>query len=452
MTPALKLRVTIDMGESKKSGEPPKTLLSRSRELVTLFAKLGQKELGARMSNLIAENPSLKKIHTQIDQAQALVEALKHLRGAAMKAGQMLSIEARDFLPPEVISILNELQDQSTSMNIDAVRKILIKELGPEILAETLELSESPVASASIGQVHRTQFRGRDVALKVQFPGVAESIGSDIFLLRKVSETFLSVTGKDIRLDGLFEELSEILKQEVDYIAEATHMEEYARMLEGHPGYVVPKPICELVNARVLGMTYEEGLKPDDWLASSPSEDSKLRFARRILDLYVIEFFKNGFVQTDPNFGNFFVRPETDELVILDFGAMKRYSKEFIQDYKQLLRLIRSGSSADITAHAEAMGILDRRESNECRDAFVSMLKMSLEPFEEQRQPFDFGSVAYSSDMRKSSLHFTKLIRYSPPPHQILFLHRKLSGVFRFLQAMRVKIPLQDYWENFVSV
>ncbi|MEO5667357.1 MAG: AarF/ABC1/UbiB kinase family protein [Bdellovibrionota bacterium] len=440
------------MDDSKKSGEPPKSLFSRSKDLVGLLAKMGQKEVASRISSLVSENPSLKKINTQLEQAHVLVDALKHLRGAAMKAGQMLSLEARDFLPPEVIDILNQLQDQSESMRSSLVAEILLKELGPEILGEIRDLSENPVASASIGQVHRAQFRGQDVAIKVQFPGVAESIVSDLFMLRKLAETFLKVTGKDIRLEALFCELSEILKQEVDYISEATHMEEYAKMLEGRPGFVVPRPICELVNARVLGMSFEGGVKPDDWIRSNPSIEDRVAVARKILDLYVIEFFENGFVQTDPNFGNFFIRPESGDLVVLDFGAMKRYHPSFIKNYKELLRLIRSAPDAKIIEHTLAMKLMDPRESQECRDAFVAMLKMSLEPFGSGGEAFDFGSTAYSSDMRKSSLHFTKLIRYSSPPHQILFLHRKLSGVFRLLQTMQVKIPLEDYWENFVSV
>jgi aarF domain-containing kinase len=431
------------MGDSKKSGEPPKSLFSRSRELVGVVAKIGQKEVSSRLSALLAENPSLKKFGTQLEQAQLLVDSLKHLRGAAMKAGQMLSIEARDFLPPEIIEILNELQDQSEAMNSSVVAEILLQELGPEIFGEIRNLTEVPVASASIGQVHRARFRGQDVALKVQFPGVSECIGTDLFMLRKVADTFLKVSGKNVHLDSLFKELSEILRQEVDYIAEATHMEEYGKMLAGREGYVVPKPVCEIVNRRVLGMSFEEGVKPDEWIRSNPPEAEKI---------YVIEFFENGFVQTDPNFGNFLIRPSTGELIVLDFGAMKRYPTVFVQNYKQLLRLIREGDPAKIIAFTEAMKLMDPRESQECKDAFVAMLKMSLEPFADENQPFDFGSSVYSSDMRKSSLHFTKLIRYSAPPHQILFLHRKLSGIFRLLQSMKVKIPLQDYWENFVSV
>jgi aarF domain-containing kinase len=436
----------------KKNGHPPKGLFSRSKELVGLAAKLGQKELSQRLSQVVNDNAPLRKIQSQVGQAQALVEALAHLRGAAMKAGQMLSIEARDFLPSEVIDILSQLQDSSESMPFETVQKILLQELGEDIYNELEGLTEKPIASASIGQVHKASFRGQDVALKIQFPGVAESISSDLFLLRKISETFLKLSRKTVPLDALFEELGIILKQEVDYIAEATHMEEYTENLKEHSGFSVPRPIPELVNARVLGMTYENGIKVEAWLKSSPSIELREKIGRKVLDLYVVEFFQKGLVQTDPNFGNFFVRPETETLVLLDFGAMKRYDSVFIREYKQLLRFIREDSPQKILDHAHNMKLLDARESPECKEAFVKMLHMSLEPFETKNQPFDFAWITYSADMRKSSLAFTKLIQYSAPPHQILFLHRKLGGIFRLLQSMEVKIDLQEYWENFVSV
>jgi aarF domain-containing kinase len=259
----------------KGSGDPPKTLMARSRELLSLAAKMGGKELGGRLSHILADNPSLKKLNLQIEHAQALVESLAHLRGAAMKAGQMLSIEARDFLPPEVIEILNKLQDQSETLAFEKIQEILLQELGETFVAEIENLSPVPVASASIGQVHRARFRGQDVALKVQFPGIASSIGSDIFVLRKLSEGFMTLSGKSINLGPLFDELSTLLKQEVDYINEATNMEDYARMLAPHRGYVVPRPIPELVNAHVLGMSFEEGLKPDAWIRTQPSLEAR---------------------------------------------------------------------------------------------------------------------------------------------------------------------------------
>jgi len=419
---------------------------------MSLAAKLGGKELGSRVSNLLSEAPSLKKLNLQIEQAQLLVKSLGHLRGAAMKAGQMLSLEARDFLPPEVIEILNQLQDSSETLPIEKVRKILESQIGKDFLDELKNLSEEPFASASIGQVHSALFREQKAAIKVQFPGVASSIGSDIFLLKKISEGFMALTGKQINLTPLFDELSVILKQEVDYINEATNLERYASMLEPYCDYVVPKVIPELTNAQVLGMSYEEGLKPDDWIKTNPPMEDREHFARLILNLYVIEFFQKGFVQTDPNFGNFLIRPKSKQLVLLDFGCIKEFTKEFVNEYRKVLICVHGNDKEATLQQCFKMKLLDPREDEACQDAFFKMMTMSLEPFDKSIESFDFGSTRYSNDVRKLSLEFTKMIRFSAPPHQILFLHRKLSGIFRMLQALNVKIPLQEYWENFVRV
>lgn len=449
------------MGNDTKSGAPPSGIFSRSKELLSLATKLGQKEFGSRVNKLVSETPQLKNLQIQMDQAQELVKSLSHLRGAAMKAGQMLSMEARDYLPPEVIEILAKLQDSSETMGKDEVLGVLNEELGSSIVSSFDNFIPTPFASASIGQVHKVRYNDQSAALKVQYPGVASSLRSDIYMLKKLSGTFIKVTGKDIKIDTLFDELATILEQEVDYIQEAMNMQKYREILSDDPRFVVPQPIEDLTNARVLGMTFEPGMKVDDWINTNPTQEQRNEVGRAFLDLYVIEFFENGFVQTDPNFGNFLIRKNVDfedkgipeiQIVVLDFGAMKSFSKEFIVDYKKLLKAIRDDKEEELFQRFVDMEMMDPRESKECQEAFAAMLRASLIPFEDERQPFDFSSSEYSKEVRDLSTAFTKNIKYSAPPHQILFLHRKLSGLFRLLQSMKVKIPLQSYWENFVQV
>lgn len=449
------------MSNDSKSGSPPSGIFSRSRELLSLASKLGQKELGARVNKLISETPQLKQLQIQMDQAQELVKSLSHLRGAAMKAGQMLSMEARDYLPPEVIEILGKLQDSSETMGKEQVLSILNEELGNDIVSSLDNFIPTPFASASIGQVHKVRYKDQAAALKVQYPGVASSLRSDIYMLKKLSGTFIKMTGKDIKIDTLFDELASILEQEVDYIQEAMNMQKYREILSPDSRFIVPQPIEDLTNGRVLGMTFENGMKVDDWIKSNPSQEERNEIGKAFLDLYVIEFFENGFVQTDPNFGNFLIRKNSDfqakgipetQIVVLDFGAMKSFSKEFITDYRKLLKAIRESQEDELFQLFVNMKMMDPRESKECQQAFAAMLRASLAPFEDERQPFDFSSSEYSKEVRDLSTAFTKKIKYSAPPHQILFLHRKLSGLFRLLQSMKVKIPLQDYWENFVQV
>jgi len=337
-------------------------------------------------------------------------------------------------------------------MAFEDVSKILEKELGADTLTTLSSLTETPIASASIGQVHKAQYDGQEIALKIQFPGVDKSLESDVYLLKKIANAFVKIQGKDIQLDDLFEEFIDILKQEVDYLKEASHMTRYREMLASDPRYVIPIAIPNLTTSRVLGMTYESGMRPQDWLDSSPSDEERDFFARAFLDLYVSEFYRHGFVQTDANFGNFLIRPREKQLVLLDFGAMKVFDEDFRNQYRTLLKLIQTGNDEEIFQFAVEIGMLDSRESKECQKAFGDMLRLSVAPFEGEGTAFDFGSSEYSTQMNEKSMKFTRLIRYSPPPKNILFLHRKLSGLFRLLQSMKVKITLQEYWENFVSV
>ncbi len=435
---------------------PPSGLFRRSKELLSLAAKVGQKELSSKISKFASNNPALthsvNKLQTQLSQAQLLVESLSHLRGAAMKAGQMLSIEAADYLPPEVIKILTKLHDSSETMPYQNVEEILKAELSPESLSKIENISTLPIASASIGQVHRARYQNHDIALKIQFPGVDKSLRSDVVLLKNIAKAFVTIKGKNISLDELFEEFILILEQEVDYLKESENMIRYKNMLAQDPRFVIPAAFEELTSARVLAMSYETGLRPSDWLDTNPSSEEREFFAKAFLDLYVAEFYKFGFVQTDPNFGNFLIRPDQKTLVLLDFGAMKSFDPSFIESYRGLLKTIVNGSDQEIYAYTVAMGILDSRESKECQAAFADMLRLSVAPFDAQYKTFDFGSSHYSKEMNQKSMNFTRLIQFSPPPKDILFLHRKLSGLFRLIQSMKVKIPLQDYWENFVSV
>ena len=430
---------------------PPNSIFSRSREMMALLAKLGQKELGSKMGNLVGTRDPLRDLKTQLDQAHLLVESLGRLKGAAMKAGQLLSIEARDFLPPEVIDILSKLQDNARGMSFEEIETILKSELGEARFADLEGLSFEPIAAASIGQVHKATHQGQQVAIKVQFPGIAQTIESDLSMLRNIARGFLAISRKPIDLEHLFEELKTVLLQEVDYKLEAELMSEYHDLLKKHPGYLAPSVVPELTTSHVLTMSFEHGLKLTEWLATNPPQELRNEFGQKVLDLYTLEFFVAGLVQTDPNFANFLFRPIEHELVVLDFGATKRYTPEFRDNYRALLKKIRSASDGEILEHSIKMGLLLEGESPECQVAYCHMLRMSIEPFADHRQPFNFNDLDYSSEVRNATVAFTKLINHSPPPHQIIFLHRKLGGIFSMLKTMKAQIDLRPYWEKLVS-
>ncbi|MFN7684075.1 MAG: ABC1 kinase family protein [Oligoflexia bacterium] len=440
-------------GDSSKSKsfKIPSGVASRGFELFKLAARVGTKMVAG--GGLDAQ------------QLDAVVQGLSRLKGAAMKLGQTMSVELRDLLPPEVIDALTQLQDmggQGNTLSGAQVRAILEKEWahvgGAKKFAELEAFSSAPLASASIGQVHAARYQGRPVVLKVQFPGISETIDSDLAGLKVLLATLLTVSGRKIALDPFIEELGAIFRQETDYMTEASFLREYGAHFSKWQGYRIPEVIDELTTSRVLVMTRERGLKPLEWMkVRQPSVKTRNEVAQRFLDLFEIEFFRLGLVQTDPNFANFLIDDEVENaasgpvITLLDLGAAKRFERSFINEYRRLLQLTDRGSEQEILSQCQALSLLDPREGPEAGKKLVELLRTSTRPFRPELQPFDFTDADYARDTRQAALRLAQVSKYTPPPRTILFLHRKLGGLFNLAKALEAKLDLRPYWRRIVE-
>jgi aarF domain-containing kinase len=444
-----------------------KSPTARSLKLFSLAAKVGTSELAqslkARFSKA-SDELTAGQLNARLDQAKWIAENLSQMKGAAMKVGQLLSIDSGEYFPPEAMAILAKLQSSAEPVDFDVVRSVLVEDLGEKKLGDFDNLSIIPDASASIGQVHRAKLHGRDVAIKVQYPGVSESIESDLKILKRVAKSFLGASGRDMDTDPLFKEFQRVLEQEADYTSELKLMKEYRDLIratavrenrplwDSSPGplYRVPEAIESHSSRRVLTMTWEEGSGVDTWLKSRPSVERRERVANALLDLFCQEFFEWGLVQTDPNFANFLIGPD-DALVLLDFGATLRYEEEFRVRYRNFLHSMGSLDPDKIIKEGEAFGLISPQESSEAKKLFAELLINSVEPFFASKQPFQFDDSDYAKRTREIGMRFGKSLKYSPPPQRILFLHRKLGGIFNFVKKLDVKLDLSPYWRKMVG-
>ncbi|MBK7891391.1 MAG: AarF/ABC1/UbiB kinase family protein [Bdellovibrionales bacterium] len=431
---------------------------SRSLNLLALASKIGRSEVAQSLKSRFSSEP-VDSIGARIEQAQWIADHLSELKGAAMKAGQLLSIDAGDYFPPEAMAILSKLQASAEPVDFSVVQQVLIEEIGVEKLSQFEDLDSEAAAAASIGQVHRASLNGREVAIKVQYPGIAESIESDLKILKTLAGSFASMTGRAMDLSPLFSELKRVLEQEADYRIEKQLMQEYRAALRDQPRFRVPEAVESHSSRRVLTMTWERGVTIDSWLRSRPSLERRERIARAMLDLFCLEFYSWGLVQTDPNFANFLIGTDeknNDLLVLLDFGSTLRYDDEFRRRYKQVLRSVEAAVSTGnrdlIVQEGVAFGLLDPRESQEAKDGFADLLLVSAEPFHPDRQPFRFEDDDYAKRTRDTGARFARQLKYSPPPHSLLFLHRKLGGIFNFVKKLDVTIDLRPYWEPMLRV
>ncbi len=406
---------------------------------------LGTQLAAQEVSKRVLGKPELQ---SRIQQAQALTKTLSELKGAAMKAGQLLSLEAGEFIPPEVAEILSKLQAQAQPLPFEQIQDVLRQEL-PESWQDLQNFSHLPLGAASIGQVHKAVLHGRDVAVKVQYPGVDQAVTSDLKILRKAADGFLKMSGKKFSLESTFNELKHVLERETNYTLELQNLTRYGEHLKGQAGYRVPEPFPAYCSKKVLTMSWEEGAPIREWIKTKPAFSARENMANKILNLFCMELLDWGLVQTDPNFANYKVHGEN--LVCLDFGATLEYSPEFRHQYGQLLLGLATGSTDQLFQLAVQANLLDPRESREAQIAFKNLMQVSLEPFNPRKQPFIFSDRDFERRTRQANLQFASLLKYSPPPRHLLFLHRKLGGVFNLVKFMDVRLDLRPYWDRMTS-
>jgi aarF domain-containing kinase len=181
---------------------------------------------------------------------------------------------------------------------------------------------------------------------------------------------------------------------------------------------------------------------------TSPTLEARERVAQLVLELFCLEFYDWGLVQTDPNYGNFLVDPETLRLGVLDFGATLRYNKKFRSEYGDLVRTIQTSDPQRIVARFIDSGDLDPRESEETKLSFANLMILSAEPFRADLQPFRFRDADYARRSREAGQKFVQSLKYSAPPRRILFLHRKLGGIFNLMKKLDVAIDVTPFLDR----
>ena len=256
---------------------------------------------------------------------------------------------------------------------------------------------------------------------------------------------FLTVQLKHFDVTAVFAELRDVLTRETDYHQEAASLERYRGYAHQVPGLRLPELFREFSTARVLALSYERGLTIDAYLASNPSLAARERVAHQVLDLFFREFFDWGLVQTDANFANFLIRPDTQELVLLDFGATRAYPPAFRANYRTLLTATLAGDRNAALAAAHALELIAPQEAEAGRAALHALLEAVLIVFTPAAQPVDFQDKRLIDDAGAKLRAYYGQLTCSLPPAQLIFLHRKLGGVYSMGRALRARLDLSPY-------
>lgn len=320
--------------------------------IASVLAAYGVQWLLVRLSQSFSERWGI--VHER--NAQRLARGFTSLRGVFIKLGQVISVLG-GFLPDQYRQALEKLQDQVPPRPLGEIVGRLEEAFGPDALARFTTFSPSPIAAASLAQVHKATLPdGREVAVKVLYPGIERLIQRDLFVLG-LFQPIISRVFPIVRFDRVLSQLGAMLRRETDYANEQRNMQRLRDIFASNPDVVVPSVIPELSRVGVLTMTYEPGVRIGDVLRAPQPEIDPREVARLITDSYFTMLFEHRVLHADPHPGNFLVRPGP-QLVILDFGAVEEVAEPLARGLKTVILGALTRNADQVLAGAEQMGFV----------------------------------------------------------------------------------------------
>jgi len=427
-----------------RKNEIPTGKLARSKIIGITAAKVGLQHLKLRRTANLSPEEKEKK---QEKMAKMVFQAIGQLRGVAMKAAQLLSLEL-EFLPKAYRKELAKACYKAPPINRALIRKIITSQLGnrPEKLFKSFQ--STPFAAASIGQVHEaTLADGTLVAVKAQYPGITDTIQNDFFILRNLCSRLPYAH----MVIPLLEEIKERLEEEVQYKIEAERTQWFFEHLNVED-VIIPEVMEKYSSDKVLTTRKLSGVHLDAWLETNPSQEQRNHFAELLLEVLFTSFFKLHSIHADPNPGNFLFDGETGKLGLIDFGCVKTLGEDVVKSTGEVIRGFVNGDEETVINHYYHWGIIGKDD----RDPQGDVYQKSIKPFGEwlskpfQEEFFDFneheGYTAKAIEVFKSTAKY-----YQGINKDFVFFDRSIYGLYRIFETMKAKVRFKRALEKYVD-
>ena len=400
--------------------------------------------------------------------AQELVEELGSLKGSVVKIGQMMALFGEHFLPEEVTTALHTLENQTTALEWPAIERHLKRQLGEVKLAE-LEIEQQPLGAASLAQVHKAVRKsdGKELCLKIQYPGVADAIDSDMRALVRLLKLSRLVPMTE-QFNMWLDEVREMLKREVDYDLEAHTTRHFRTALADDTRFVVPEIVPEFSTHNIMCMTFERGIGVNDPAVLELSQTRRNFIGRAIMELCCREVFEWNKMQTDPNFGNYLLRigetPEQDQIVLLDFGAIRDFDNDVLGPGREMIRASFHHDTDRLIRALNALDFLARNAPRKLLEEFSELCFEAVEVLQDpDRYPppasvlnengeYCWGKSNLPNRIMNRAGRNALSVHFDVPPKEFIFLARKLLGAYTFLHVIESEVRGNTILEPFIHM
>ena len=418
----------------------PASRLGRLSRLGSMTAGVaGNMALGGMAQLGRGQRPAWRDLLLTPANVTRIADQLAQMRGAAMKIGQLVSMDTGEVLPPELSQIMARLRDDAHFMPPAQLKKVLAAQWHEGWLRDFARFDVRPIAAASIGQVHRAQLRdGRDMAIKVQYSGVARSIDSDVSNVGALIR-MSGMLPKGFAIDPYLAEAAAQLHEETDYLREAACLNRFRDLLEGIEGIKLPEVYADWSTDSILSMSFVSGKPIEE--AEEADQQTRDAIMGKLIDLTLKEIFDFKLMQSDPNFANYRYDPQTGDIVLLDFGATRELSDGLSGSYRAFLKFGMAGEYDRLEEAAVSIGFLDDTISPDHRRQCLDMMRIAFEAL--RVEVFDFTDTELTQQMQRGGEALAR-DGFVPPvvPMDVLYLQRKFGGMFLLGARLRAKLPV----------
>ncbi len=429
----------------------PISKISRATKLVSTGAKVGVnyiKYYGDKMVN--SKDDAKNRLNE--NNAEDIYDSLKQLKGSALKVAQMLSME-KSILPQAYVEKFSLSQFSVPPLSPPLVIKTFKKYFGkhPEDLFDTFNATS--VNAASIGQVHIAEKGGKKFAVKIQYPGVAESIASDLALIKPIAVKMFNIKGKDS--DKYFKEVEDKLTEETNYILELQQSEAVVEACRHIPNLRFPRYYEELSSERIITMDYMKGIHLSEFAAQNENQELSNKLGQALWDFYMFQIHKLKKVHADPHPGNFLISEEGN-LIAIDFGCMKTIPDEFYVPYFKLAEKECIDNPEKFNEKLFELEILRTDDSPEEVAFFTAMfhelLSLFTQPFHSEN--FDFSNPDFFEQISEMGQRYSKStelrkVNANRGSTHFIYINRTFFGLYNLmfdLKAKNIKI------NNFINL